>query len=159
MDFMTPPNFDPSNIIIWKTRMSIYLQTLGLHVFLAATKKCYLGNRIHIGANAQALEAIRSTLNKEYLMLASNFDSAFAVWNMLTTITTTSELQLPIQPEESSGESESHCFMVQGNDSLEVQSKTQLDSFDSSSSCDEHIDAHVFKWRTFYCVWKINRKI
>jgi len=144
MDFMTPPSFDPSNIVVWKYRMSMYLKTLGIHVFLAATKKCYLGNGDHIGANAQALEAIRSTLPKEYLMLASNFDSAFAVWNMLTT-TTTSKLQLPIQPEEeSSGESEpQQCYTVQGNDSLEVQSETQLDSLDSSSSCDDHIDAHA----------------
>ena len=122
----------------------MYLKTLGLHFFLAATKRCYLGDHIHRGANAQALEAIRSTLSKDYLIRVSNFDSAFAVWNMLTT-TTTSELQLPIQPEESSGESESQCFMVQGNDSLEVQSETQLDSdsFDASSSCDDHFDAHA----------------
>ena len=79
MDFMTPPMFDSSNIVVWKTKMSIYLQTLGLHVFLAATKKCYLGNSNHIGANAQALKAIRSTLFKDYLMLVSNLDSAFAV--------------------------------------------------------------------------------
>ena len=81
----------------------MYLKTLGLHIFLAATKKCYLGNRNHIGANAQALEVIRSTLSKEYLSIISNYDSAFAVWNKLTT----SKFQLPIQPEdESSGESE-----------------------------------------------------
>ena len=123
MDFMTPPTFDPSNILVWKTRMSIYLQTLGLHVYLAA-KKCYLGNSNHIGANAQALEAIRSTLSKDYLMSVSNLDSAFAVWNLLTT--TTSELLLPNQPEESSGESDSQCFMVQGNDSLEVHSEPHL---------------------------------
>ena len=79
MDFMTPPSFDPSNIVVWKYRMSMYLKTLGLHVFLAATKKCYLGNRIHIGANALALEAIRSTLSKDYLIRVSKFDSAFAV--------------------------------------------------------------------------------
>ena len=88
---MTPPMFDPSNIIVWKTRMSIYLQTLGYKVHLAITKKSFLSDSKHIGANAQALEAIRSKLPKEYLMLASNFDSAFAVWNMLTT-TTTSKL-------------------------------------------------------------------
>ena len=82
MDFMTPPMFDSSNIVVWKTKMSIYLKTLGMHVFLTATKKCYLGNSNHIGANTQALEAIRSMLNKEYLMLISNFDSAFAVWNL-----------------------------------------------------------------------------
>ena len=79
MDFMTPPMFDSSNVIIWKTRMSIYLQTQGLHVYHATTKKCYLGNRNHIGANAQALEAIRSTLSKVYLMLVSNLDSALQV--------------------------------------------------------------------------------
>ena len=45
----------------------MYLKILGLHVFLAPTKKSYLGNSKHIEANAQALEALRSTLNKEYL--------------------------------------------------------------------------------------------
>ena len=106
----SPPMFDISKLDIWKAKMSCYLKTLGLQVFLAATKKCYLGNRNNIGANTQALEAIRSTLSKEYLMLVSNLDSAFAVWNKLTT-TTTSKLQLPIQPEESSGESDSQCYV------------------------------------------------
>ena len=130
---MTPPMCDPSNILVWKTKMSIYLQTLGYNVHLAITKESYLSDSKHIGANAQALEAIRSTLSKEYLLLVSNLDSAFAVWNKLTT-TTTSELQLPIQPEESSGESEFQCYMVQGNDSLEVNSETQLDDCASSVS-------------------------
>ena len=79
MACLSPPMFDVTNIDMWKLRMSMYLKTLGLHVFLAATKKCYLGNRNHIGANTHALEAIRSTLNKDYLLLVSNFDSAFAV--------------------------------------------------------------------------------
>ena len=57
----------------------MYLKTPGWHVFLAATKKSYLGNSKHIEVNAQALEALRSTLNKEYLCLVSNCDSAFAV--------------------------------------------------------------------------------
>ena len=83
MDFMTQPMFDTSNIVVWKARMSMYLKTLGLHVFLTATKKSYLGNSKHIEANAQALAALRSTLIKEYLMLVSNCDSAFAVWNTL----------------------------------------------------------------------------
>ena len=76
-------------------------------------------------------------------MLVSNLDSSFAVWNKLTT--STSKLQLQIQPEESSGESESQCFMVQGNDSLEVHSETQLDCNDASSSCDEHVDPNTLK--------------
>ena len=107
----------------------MYLKTLGLHVFLTATKKSYLGDSKHIEANAQALEALRSTLNKEYLMLVSNCDSAFAVCNTLTS----SKLQLPIQMEyESSRESEQQCYMVQGNDSLEVYSESQLDDDDAS---------------------------
>ena len=57
----------------------MYLKTLGLHVFLTATKKSFLGTSKHIEANALALKAIRSTLNKEYLMLVSNLDSAFVV--------------------------------------------------------------------------------
>ena len=57
--------------------MSMYLKTLGLYVFLAATKKSYLGNSKHIEANAQDLEALRSTLNKEYLSMVFNCDTAF----------------------------------------------------------------------------------
>ena len=118
----------------------MYLKTLGLHVFLATTKKCYLGNHNHIGANAQTLEALRSTLTKEHLMLVSNYDSAFAVWSMLTS----SELQTPnIMEDESSGESEPQCFMVQGNDSIEVYSESKLDCDDASSSSNEHVDPNT----------------
>ena len=84
MDYLGPLMFDVSNIDMWKLRMSAYLKTLGLHVYLAATKKSYLGNSKHIEANAQALMALRSTLNKEYLSIVSNCDSAFAVRNTLT---------------------------------------------------------------------------
>ena len=52
----------------------MYLKTLGLHVFLAATKKSYLDNCKHIEANAQALMALRSTLNKEYLCMVSHYE-------------------------------------------------------------------------------------
>ena len=98
----------------------MYLKTLGLHVFLAATKKSYLGNSNHIGANAQALEALRSTLNNEYLFLVSNCDSAFEMWNTLTS----SKLQTPtIVEDESSGESEQQYYMVQRNDSFEETRK------------------------------------
>ena len=69
----------------------MYLKTLGLHVYLAITKESFPNDSKHIETNAQALEAIRSTLNKDYLMLVSNFDSVFAVWNKLTS----SELQMP----------------------------------------------------------------
>ena len=79
-----PSYFDVSNIDAWKLKMSTYLKTLGMNVYLATTKKSYLDNNKHIEADAQALEALRSTLNKEYLCLVSNCDSAFAVWNTLT---------------------------------------------------------------------------
>ena len=75
-------------------------------------------------------------------MHVSNLDSAFAVWNKLTT-TTTSKLQLQIQPEESSGESDSQCYTVQGNDSLEVHSETHLDDDGDASSSNDYIDAHA----------------
>ena len=44
MDFMTPPSFDPSNIVVWKIRMTVYLQTLGHKVYLAITKIAFLGS-------------------------------------------------------------------------------------------------------------------
>ena len=69
MDFMTPPMFDVSNIDIWKLRMSVYLKTLGMYVYLATIKKSYLGNSKHIEANAQALMAVRNTLSEDYLFM------------------------------------------------------------------------------------------
>ena len=80
---MTPHMFDVSNIDVWKIKMSMYLKTIDLHVFLAATKKSYLSNIKHIEANAQALEALRCTLNKEYLCIVSHCNSASAVWRNL----------------------------------------------------------------------------
>ena len=111
-----------------------------MHVFLAATKKSYLDNSKHIEANAQALEALKSTLNKEYLCMIFHCDSAFAVWNTLTSL----KLQLPNQVEKESSEDESDdaCYMVQGND-LEVHSDTQLDSAISSFDDHDSMDANA----------------
>ena len=66
---MAPPMYDVINIGIWKYKMSAYLKTLGMHVYLTTNKKFYLGNNKHIEANAQALEALRRTLSKEYLSI------------------------------------------------------------------------------------------
>jgi len=63
--------------------VSAYLKTLGLHVYLATTKKTYFGNDKYIEANAQALEALRRTLSRDYLSIVSHCDSTFAVWNTL----------------------------------------------------------------------------
>ena len=86
MDHLSPPMFDASNIDIWKLRMSTYLNTLGLHVYLAIIKKTYFGNDKYILANVQALDALKHTLSKEYLSMVSHCDSAFAVWNTLTSL-------------------------------------------------------------------------
>ena len=90
--------------------MNAYLKTLDLHVYLAATKKSYLGNSKHIEANVQALEALRRTLNKEYFSIVSHCDSAFTVWNTLTS----PKLQtLKYLKEKSSGkEFDQACYMV-----------------------------------------------
>ena len=112
MDYLAPPMFDVSNIDVWKIRMSAYLKALGMHVYLATTKKSYLGNNKHIEANAQALEALRRTQSKEYLSTVSHCDSAFIVWNTLTSpaLQTTKYVE-----EESSGdESDQPCYMVKG---------------------------------------------
>ena len=59
MDFLVPPIFDVPNVDMWKFRMSAYLKTLGLHVYLVTTKKTYRGNDKYIKANAQALDALK----------------------------------------------------------------------------------------------------
>ena len=64
--------------------MSAYLKVLGLHVYLAITKSSYISNGKYIEANAQALIALRQSLSKNYLCMISHCDSAFAVWNKLT---------------------------------------------------------------------------
>ena len=70
-------------------------------------------------------------------MTVSHCDYAFAAWNTLTS----PKLQTPniVEKESSVDESEQTCYMVQGNDSLEINSDTQLDHSASSSS-DDHMD-------------------
>ena len=66
---MTPPMFDPSNIIVWKISMSVYLQTLEHKVYLAITKESYLSDSKHIGANAQPLGPLEARYQKIILCL------------------------------------------------------------------------------------------
>ena len=83
--------------------MSWHLKAICWKVYLAITKESYLSNSKHLEANAQALEALRKSLSKEYLNMISHCESAFAVWNILTS----PELQTSnIVEKESSGESE-----------------------------------------------------
>ena len=53
MNYLAPPMFDVSNIDIWKLRMSAYIKILGMHVYLATTKKSHLDNNKYI-ENTQA---------------------------------------------------------------------------------------------------------
>ena len=64
--------------------MSTYLKALGLHVYLTTSTKSYLGKEKHIEANARALITLRHTLNKDDFSMISHCDSAFVVWNALT---------------------------------------------------------------------------
>jgi len=120
--------------------MSMYLKTLGMHVYLATTKKTYFGNAKYIEANAQALDALKHSLSKKYLSMFSHCDSAFAVWNTLTSpkLQTTNY----VEKEPLVDESDETCYMVQGNDSLEVHSETHLHD-SASSSGDDNIDAYA----------------
>ena len=56
------------------------------------------------------------------------------MWNALTSL----KLQTTkyVEKKSSDDESEQTCYMVQGNDSLEVHSETQLDDCASSSNDD-----------------------
>ena len=130
---MAPLMFGIFNIQTWKVKMSMYLKTLGMHVYLATTKKSYLGNDKYIEANAQALVALRHILSKNYLFMVSHYNSTFAVWNTLTS----PKLQMTnyVEKESSEDEFDQACYMVQGNDFLVVNSNTQLDDSASSSGC------------------------
>ena len=88
----------------------MYLKALGLHVYLVTTKKSYLDNNKYIETNTQGLEALRHTLNKDYLSIVSHWDSAFTVWNTLTS----PELQTTncVEKEPLVDESNETCYMV-----------------------------------------------
>ena len=66
MNFIPPPMYDVTNIDMWKFKMSVYLKSLGLHVYLATIKKSYLDNDKYIEANTQALEALKYTCSTPF---------------------------------------------------------------------------------------------
>ena len=86
MDFMSPPMLDILNIHIWKVKMSLYLKALSIHVYLAIANDSYCLNGKNFEANAKALHALKCTLNDDYLSRVSNIDSAFVVWNIITSL-------------------------------------------------------------------------
>ena len=68
----------------------------------------------------------------------SHYDSACAVWNILTS----PEIQTITNKKRKSSrdKSDERCFMVQGNDSFEVHSQQDVST---SSYCNECMDAQA----------------
>jgi len=63
MDFMTPPSFDPSNIDVWKYRMSMYLKTLGLLCSCTGLRFLSTGSQVHGAAIKLGLDLDVSVSN------------------------------------------------------------------------------------------------
>jgi len=121
--------------------MSAYLKVLELHVYLATTKKSYVGNDKYLEASAQAINALKHTLSEEHIFLISQCDSAFTVWSTLTSLKKQPSNYLEREPIRD--EFEQACYVVQENDSLEVTLKSHLDVYvNSSDDHDSSMDAH-----------------
>ena len=131
MDFMSPPTFDILNIQTWKVKMSLFLKGQGIHVYLATINDSYVNDSKNIEANAKALHALKSTLNDEYLSRVSNIDSAFVVWN--TIISLGEKEQYYAGSDSDVGSDASNlCYMVQGDNPLEVTTESEVDENDMS---------------------------
>ena len=126
----SPPMFDHFRLDAWKVDMTRHLKTLGHLVYQAITIESLPNSSKHKKANALALRALRASLNEFLLPVFDHYDSAFAVWSILTS----PELPRIINKMRRSKreKSEEQCLMVQGKNSLEVQSDSHID--DSSSS-------------------------
>ena len=124
--------------------MCTYLKVLGLHVYLATTKRSYIANANYVEANAQAMVALKKILKNDYLCRIDNGDSAFSVWNMLISLEEQSSNDL--ERKSSEDDSNQACYMVQENDSSEVNSESELDDCESVSNDNASMsseDAHM----------------
>ena len=64
--------------------MSSHLKNLGHLVYQATTKESLPNSSKHKKANALALRTLRASLNEDILYVFDRYDSAFAVWSILT---------------------------------------------------------------------------
>ena len=104
----------------------MYFKALGIHVYLATIKNLYFVNGKNLEANVKAIHALKSTLNDEYLSRVFNFDSAFVVWN--TILSVGEQKQYYTERDSDDGSDASNiCYMVQGDNPLEVNSEFELD--------------------------------
>ena len=123
--------FDILNIQIWKGKMLMYLKALGIHVYLATTNNAYCLNGKNIEANAKAIHALKSTLNDDYLSRVANLDLAFVVWNTLISLGENDQYYARSDSDVGSDVS-NKCYMVQGDNPLEVNTESELDDEDMS---------------------------
>jgi len=108
----------------------MHLKTLGHLVYQAITIETLPNSSKHKKANALALRTLRASLNEYLVHVFDRYDSAFAVWSILTSPKLPTILNKMRRSRRDN--SEERCLMVHGNDSHEVHSDSQLD--DSSSS-------------------------
>ena len=80
----SPHMFDFSRHDIWKAKMSSHLKTLGHLIYQATIIESFPNGSKHKKANALALKTLRASLNEDLLHVFAHYDSAFAVWSMLT---------------------------------------------------------------------------
>ena len=106
--------------------MSLYLKALCSHVYFANIKDSYCLNGKYLEANAKAIHALKSTLNDEYLSRVSNFDSAFVVWNTIVSLGE-QEQYYAGSDSDAGSEASNVCYMVQGDNPLEVNFNSELD--------------------------------
>jgi len=115
----SPPLFDYTKLDSWKVNMTRHLKTLGHLVYQAITIETLPNTSKHKKANALALKTLRASFDNDLVLVFDRFDSAFAVWSILTT----PELPRIINNVRRYRRdvSEEHGFVVYGNDSHEVQ--------------------------------------
>ena len=100
-----------------------------MDVYLTTTKELNLLKRKSFEVNAKAIYALKLSLNNNYLSRVTDLDSAFTVWNTLISLgeKTTNEKE---NDSEEEGDTSDMCFMLQGNDSLDVNSEFDFDEDD-----------------------------
>ena len=82
---------------------------LGLHVYLATTKKSYVGNDKYLETNIQAIDALKHIPSKDYLCMISHCNFFFVVWNTLTFLK--EQASNKVEREPMVDESDEACYM------------------------------------------------
>ena len=83
-------------------------------------------NGKYLEANTKAIHAIKFILNDEYLSRVANFDSAFVAWNTLISLGEQKQYYIRSDSDDES-DAFNICSMVQGDDPLEVNSKSEVE--------------------------------